>query len=472
MIYFKYFEKSITSISAKFTTMNVNNVKVLKIDDGNSNNHRSYYNLEIVSVNNDNTTKMAYPKDWIKAVQKGDTLILSLPKDEKKLEELHSNFPKLVFSIGQSTKSFDLISSRCISDITFKGLKLNQCSIKGSGNSYSNITIQTWHCFGACSEGGNVIKFVMKHESLSFPEAVKWLAAKYGIAVEEEQPTEEQRLKAQKRESLFIVNQRVAEYYADNILSSAGDTARKYAESRWGKDLVRDMGIGFALDEWQGLINFAQSAGLSTDLLLELSIIKKSDKGKLYDVYRNRVMIPIRDRFHRVIGFTARDISNVEGTAKYMGYPAIPHKDNGENNQSENLFNKIINKIDSLVHKKEEQTTDQNNCSKTMNKNYVKVNTILNVEGVEVDKEGKVMLTEAQIKALNDRIDALEADAKTKDDDIAAKQTEIDNLKKGPGADTHTVEGNEGADDKDGDEGGKAEKIDAKSMYNQVKNFI
>ena len=143
MIYFKYFEKSITSISAKFTTMNVNNVKVLKIDDGNSNNHRSYYNLEIVSVNNDNTTKMAYPKDWIKAVQKGDTLILSLSKDEKKLEELHSNFPKLVFSIGQSTKSFDLISSRCISDITFKGLKLNQCSIKGSGNSYSNITIQT-----------------------------------------------------------------------------------------------------------------------------------------------------------------------------------------------------------------------------------------------------------------------------------------------------------------------------------------
>lgn len=155
-----------------------------------------------------------------------------------------------------------------------------------------------------------------------------------------------------------------------------------------------------------------------------------------------------------------------------MGYPAIPHKDNDENNQSENLFNKIINKIDSLVHKKEEQTIDQNNCSKTMNKNYVKVNTILNVEGVEVDKEGKVMLTEAQIKALNDRIDTLEADAKTKDDDIAAKQTEIDNLKKGPGADTHTVEGNEDGDGTDGDEGGKAEKVDAKSMYNQVKNFI
>ena len=155
-----------------------------------------------------------------------------------------------------------------------------------------------------------------------------------------------------------------------------------------------------------------------------------------------------------------------------MGYPAIPQKDNDGNGQTETLLNKIINKIDSLVHKKEEQATDQNNCSKTMNKNYVKVNTILNVEGVEVDKEGKVMLTEAQIKALNDRIDALEADAKTKDDDITAKQTEIDNLKKGPGADTHTVEGNEGADDKDGDEGGKAEKVDANSMYNQVKNFI
>jgi hypothetical protein len=141
MIYFKYFDNSITPISAKFTVMNVNNVKVLKIDDGNTNNHRSYYNLEIVSGNNDNTNKIAYPKSWIKAVQKGDTLILSLPKDEKDLEKLHNNPPTLVFSIAQPTKTIDLILGKCISDTKFMGLKLNQCSIKGS--SYSDITIQT-----------------------------------------------------------------------------------------------------------------------------------------------------------------------------------------------------------------------------------------------------------------------------------------------------------------------------------------
>lgn len=176
----------------------------------------------------------------------------------------------------------------------------------------------TWHCFGACSEGGNVIGFVMKHENMSFPEAVKTLAAKYGIAVEEEKQTDEQRRRSQKRDSMFIINQKAAEYYAKNLFTPVGDAARKYAEGRWGKDLIRDMGIGFALDGWQGLIDYAKASGLSTDLMLEIGIIKKSEKGRLYDVYRNRVMIPIRDRFHRVIGFTARDISNIEGTAKYM----------------------------------------------------------------------------------------------------------------------------------------------------------
>ena len=140
MVYFKYFDNSIKPIYDKFTTMNVNNAKVLKIDDGNTNNHRSYYNLKIVSDNNDNTNKIAYPKSWIKAVQKGDTLILSLPKDEKDLEKLHNNPPTLVFSIAQSTKTLNLILGKCISDTKFMGLKLSQCSIRGS--SYSDITIQ------------------------------------------------------------------------------------------------------------------------------------------------------------------------------------------------------------------------------------------------------------------------------------------------------------------------------------------
>ena len=140
MIYFKYFDNSITPIYAKSTTMNVNNVKVLKIDDGDP-NYRSFYNLKIASENNANTNKITYPKDWIKAVQKGDTLILSLFKDEKNLEKLHNNPPTLVFTIAQSTKTLDLILGKRISDTKFMGVKLNQCSIKGS--SYSDITAQT-----------------------------------------------------------------------------------------------------------------------------------------------------------------------------------------------------------------------------------------------------------------------------------------------------------------------------------------
>lgn len=159
-----------------------------------------------------------------------------------------------------------------------------------------------------------------------------------------------------------------------------------------------------------------------------------------------------------------------------MGYPAIPSTDNS-NSDSEAvpLLNKIINKIDSLMHsgKNAGDVVDIN--IKTMKKDYEKVNTILKVEGVEVDKEGKVTLTEEQIKALNDRINTLESDVKAKDDtikakedDIKSKQTEIDNLKKAPGDDTKA----ENADEEDEKEDGKTSSVSAKDMYNNVKDFI
>lgn len=176
-----------------------------------------------------------------------------------------------------------------------------------------------WHCFG-CHKGGNVISFIMEHEAMSYPEAIYLLAKKYGIEIEEEQqPSPEQQRARMKRESMFIINAKCAEFFVRNLQQKEAEAARNYIKGRWGKEYAEEMQIGFAPDDWNALHHFAEKAGLSTELMLELKLLKQNElKGNIYDFYRNRVMIPIRDRYRHIIGFTARDISGVEGTPKYL----------------------------------------------------------------------------------------------------------------------------------------------------------
>lgn len=174
----------------------------------------------------------------------------------------------------------------------------------------------TWHCFG-CGKGGNTIGFLMEHETMTFPEAVCALGKRYGITVEDEKLTPEQEQARMKRESMFIINQRCAEHFRQNLLLSTNKTAAEYVKGRWGLEYAEEMGIGFAPDKWDDLLGFARSSGLSIDLMKEMGLLKVGEKGNTYDVYRNRVVIPIRDRFRRIIGFTARDMSG-DKVAKYM----------------------------------------------------------------------------------------------------------------------------------------------------------
>lgn len=176
----------------------------------------------------------------------------------------------------------------------------------------------TWHCFG-CGKGGNVFSFLMQHETMTFPETVRTLGKRYGIVVEEEQLTPEQERTRMKRESMFIANQKCAEHFRENLLKREdAASVRSYVKGRWGNEYAEDMGIGFAPNEWHELHNFAQKEGLSLDILEELHLLKRGKDDKLHDFYRNRVMIPIRDRFRRVIGFTARDLSGEKEVAKYL----------------------------------------------------------------------------------------------------------------------------------------------------------
>ena len=174
----------------------------------------------------------------------------------------------------------------------------------------------TWHCFG-CGKGGNTIGFLMEHETMTFPEAVCALGKRYGITVEDEKLTPEQEQARMKRESMFIINQRCAEHFRQNLLLPTNKTAAEYVKGRWGLEYAEETGIGFAPDKWDDLLGFARSSGLSIDLMKEMGLLKVGEKGNTYDVYRNRVVIPIRDRFRRIIGFTARDMSG-DKVAKYM----------------------------------------------------------------------------------------------------------------------------------------------------------
>lgn len=174
-----------------------------------------------------------------------------------------------------------------------------------------------YHCFG-CHKGGNAISFIMEHEAMSFPEAAKYLAQKYGIAIEEERLTPEQEQKRMKRDSMFVINAKCAEFFVQNLRREDAKDARFYIEKRWGKEYAEEMQIGFAPDDWNALCDFAKKASLSRDTMLEMGLIKESEKGKQYDFYRNRIMIPIRDRYRHIIGFTARRLSDDNEIPKYL----------------------------------------------------------------------------------------------------------------------------------------------------------
>lgn len=170
-----------------------------------------------------------------------------------------------------------------------------------------------YKCF-ACDASGDVIKFLQEYLNISFVEAVKMLAKKYGVEIPEDSYSsigdEDQR----KRESMFIINDYASKYYAENLFADT-DEARKalyYATNRWPQDFIRTFGIGYASNSWDSFSLWANGKGLDKDLMLELGLVKeKSTNDDVYDTFRGRIMIPIRDKQHRIIAFTARLLPDI-----------------------------------------------------------------------------------------------------------------------------------------------------------------
>ncbi len=171
-------------------------------------------------------------------------------------------------------------------------------------------------CFG-CLAGGDGISFVMKHEKLEFPEAVLRIARDHNIEIPEVKSTPEDQEKFKHLESLRITNDIACAHFEANLQNLSYQPAVDYILSRITIESMVQWRLGFAPDSWQNLIDFAKTNGIREEILLEAGLIKES-KGKLYDFFRNRIMIPIFDARGRIAGFTGRDFSNDPEAQKYF----------------------------------------------------------------------------------------------------------------------------------------------------------
>ncbi|MFA7405341.1 MAG: DNA primase [Pelobacteraceae bacterium] len=185
-----------------------------------------------------------------------------------------------------------------------------------------NPAREIFHCFG-CGAGGNAFSFVMKIEGVSFPEAVKLLARKSGIEIEERQLTPSEK-KSQDEHVLFLrINDLTASYYRSILLNGQeGEPARQYLSNRSVEpDISEAYRLGFAPDRRDGLVKHLRNNGIELDSALKLGVVRKSDAG-WYDLFRNRLIFPIRDARGQVIAFAGRVLD--ASLPKYINSPESP----------------------------------------------------------------------------------------------------------------------------------------------------
>ncbi len=181
---------------------------------------------------------------------------------------------------------------------------------------------QIFHCFG-CGEGGNAFSFVMKWENVSFPDAVRSLAARYGVAI----PSDDGGKQNSQFDRLYSVMEAATSFYHNRLLKEpAGSQIRRYMEKRGLTDAtIQAFRLGFAPDAWDELTNHLKDKGYDSATLEKAGLIKKSSRGNFIDRFRARVMFPISDPGGKVIAFGGRrlDDKNKE-TAKYINSPETP----------------------------------------------------------------------------------------------------------------------------------------------------
>lgn len=191
----------------------------------------------------------------------------------------------------------------------------------------------TCHCFG-CGKGGNSVTFIMEHEQMTYPEALRWLAGKYNIEIHERELSDQEKREESERESMFIVNEWAAQYFEDTLHNNVDGLAigMQYFRSRgFRDDIIRKFRLGYDLNDRYALPKTALDKGYKEQFLIVdaetkkgTGICYKTDKGELIDRFSGRVVFPWIGLNGKVIGFTARVLdSRTKGVnQKYINSPA------------------------------------------------------------------------------------------------------------------------------------------------------
>lgn len=212
---------------------------------------------------------------------------------------------------------------------------------------------QIYHCFG-CGEGGNVFSFLMKWENLSFPEAVKHLAERYGIKIPTTRQSSTRREDAETVEKLYYINLAAAKYY-HRVLTEMpqGEPAREYLKNRGiSEKAVARFFLGYAPFAWDQLTRHLQSQGFPTEVIIRAGLVKERKSGTgHYDTFRNRIIFPIQNLRGKIVAFGGRLINGDDAESpKYLNSPETPIYEKGANLYGLNFaFEPIRKQKDAII---------------------------------------------------------------------------------------------------------------------------
>ena len=174
-------------------------------------------------------------------------------------------------------------------------------------------------CFG-CGKGGNAVNFIMEHEHFSYPEALRYLAQKYGIEIEEEKPSPEQQEAMDEKESLFNLSAFAQKFFEEQLHETEEGKAvgLSYLKERgFSLEVIRRFGLGYCPDKWDTFSQTALKNGYKKEYLLKTSLSKEKDH-MIYDTFRGRIIFPIHNLSGRVLGFGGRIMTNEKKRPKYI----------------------------------------------------------------------------------------------------------------------------------------------------------
>lgn len=190
-----------------------------------------------------------------------------------------------------------------------------------------------YKCFG-CGKSGDAITFLMEHEHYTYPESLRYLAQKYHIEVQEEEPNERQREQKSERDALFNISEFAQKYFEDQLFNDEMGRAvgLSYLHERgMSDDIIRRFGLGFCQDDWRAFTDHARKNGYSDDMLQKSGMTIFHDDGKCYDRFRGRVMFPLYNLSGRVLGFSGRILRKDDKSAKYVNSPESEIYTKGKN---------------------------------------------------------------------------------------------------------------------------------------------